>query len=489
MRIPLDRNSDMPLYEQILHFLRQQIQSGALTAQTRLPASRDLASSLGVSRMTVVNAFAELEAEGLIYSQQGSGTFVAAQNSQSGGGNGRFPPSWPLWQQTIAQQAVVTLEDDFDHLVEDAPPGTINFMSGMGTTALFEVEEFRKTITAVLRRDGTTALGYGDNTRGGYPPLRQTIAHILSSQGIPAHPDNVLITSGSQQAIAIATQLLVRPGDVVLVENPTYDGAIDLFRSLGARPIGVSVDDEGMNIEQAEELLRTVHPSLIYTIPTFHNPTGVSLATHRRQQLVKLATHYNVPILEDDFVGDLRYEGHAQPALKALDHNGTVIYINTFSKALVPGLRIGFLVAEGPVYEQLLIHKRNHDRASSDLLQRALEAYITVGRYQAHVRRVCRAYRRRRNAMLESLGRHMPPGVKWKRPFGGLFIWLELPEGKTADSLFPLAIQTGVAFSPGSTMFVEKRPNPFLRLNFTVHEPDVVEEGIRRLGQAIKKLG
>jgi GntR family transcriptional regulator/MocR family aminotransferase len=282
--------------------------------------------------------------------------------------------------------------------------------------------------------------------------------------------------------------LLLRPGDVVLVESPTYSGALDLFRSLEARILGVPMDEQGMQVEKAEEVLRTARPRLIYTIPTFHNPTGTCLSGPRRRQLIALADRYNVPILEDDYVGDLRYDGHAQPALKALDPGGRVIYVSTFSKMLMPGLRVGFLLAAGPVYEQLLLCKRVTDLATSSLMQRALEAYITVGRYQAHLRRACQVYRRRRDAMLAALSRYLPAEARCLPPQGGLFVWLQLPPGLSASELYPLALEEGVAFAPGALFFPGERAQPYLRLTFAMHPPEIIEEGMRRLGRAVERL-
>ncbi len=489
MRIPLNHNDDTPLYRQIQQFMAQQIRAGTLTANMQLPASRQLANSLGVSRMTVINAYAELEAEGLVQSLQGSGTFVTPPFELIGNNRSGEVAQWPLWQQSLPQHPFVRLMEPYETAVSNAThPDLIRFTSGMGTTEIFSSDEFRKTLQSVLRRDGADAMGYGDSKHGGYKPLRTTIAHILGREGIPAHPENVLITSGSQQAIAVVARLLTRPGDTILVENPTYEGGLDLFYGLGLKLVGIPVDNEGMQMDKLEEALRTSHPRLIYTIPTFHNPTSISMSTQRRQQLVELAHHYNVPIVEDDFAGDLRIEGHTQPALKALDRHHNVIYVNTFSKALVPGLRIGYLVASGPVYEQLMIRKRNEDRASSDLMQRALDAYITVGKYQSHLRKVNRIYRRRRNAMLNALQHYMPSGVTWQKPYGGLFLWLELPPSIDVEHLFHKALRLGVAFVPGSVFFIDKRPFPALRLNFTIHNPHIIDKGIRRLGDAIEKL-
>jgi GntR family transcriptional regulator/MocR family aminotransferase len=486
--IPLDRDSSIPLYQQIQRFLREQIQSGTLLPETRLPASRELSANLGVSRVTVTNAYAELETEGLIYSRPGSGTFVAPLPADVPDPSRDYlsDNDWPMWQQELLNRAWPVPQWELDQFRDAAMcPDFISFGEGLGATELFPVDDFRKTLQTVLRRDGSQALGYGD--RAGYPPLRATIAQIMTSQGIPTHPDQVLVTSGSHQALAMMAWLLLRPGDVVLVESPTYAGAIDLFRAMNVRLLGIPVDEKGMQVGQVEDALRTTRPRLVYTIPTFHNPTGVCLNGARRRRLVALASRYNVPILEDDFAGDLRYEGRPQPALRALDPRGDVIYISTFSKVLMPALRVGFLIAAGPVYERFLAYKRFSDLATSNLMQRALEAYITVGRYQAHLRWACREYRRRRDAMLTALARHAPHETRWITPQGGLFLWLQLPRGLQSNALYRTAIEEGVSFAPGSLFFPGQRDQSYLRLNFVSNPPDVIEEGIRRLDVAIRR--
>jgi GntR family transcriptional regulator/MocR family aminotransferase len=345
----------------------------------------------------------------------------------------------------------------------------------------------RKAIQAVLRRDGAAALEYGEHR--GHAPLRSTIAHILASQGLMASPEHILITAGSQQALALVAQLLLQPGDVALVESPTYTGILDLFRALGLKIVGVPIDAGGMKVDELEKLLQQHHPKLIYTIPNFQNPTGTCLNGRRRHQLIALADRYNVPILEDDFVGDLRYEGRTQPALKGLDPGGRVIYASTFSKMLMPGLRVGFLVADGPVYERLVHRKRINDLATSNLMQRALEEYVTVGRYQAHLRRSCRIYRRRRDRMLQAIDRYLPIGVQVVPPQGGFFVWLCLPNELSAEALLPLACEEGVAFSPGSRFFPSGVGGECcMRLNFASQTPEGIEEGLKRLGQAIRRL-
>jgi GntR family transcriptional regulator/MocR family aminotransferase len=489
MRVPLNRESEIPLYQQIEVFLRQGIQSGALLPETRLPASRQLAADLGVNRITVENAYAELEADGLVYRRLGSGTFIAPPFilSAEPGDKSDADKAWPEWQQDLRdQRRFPNLPMQAQLREVSGNTSVISFAEGVSDSRLCPAEEFRKVIQTVLRRDGIEAFSYGD--RAGYLPLRTTIAHILANQGIPAHADNILITSGSQQALALVVQLLLKTGELILVENPTYAGALDLFRSLGLRIVGIPLDEKGMQVDILEEFLRDLKPRLIYTIPNFQNPTGTCLSGHRRRQLIALANRYNVPILEDDFVGDLRYDGRAQPALKALDPGGRVIMAGTFSKMLMPGLRVGYLVAEGPVYEQLVAYKRVNDLASSNLVQRSLEAYITVGRYQAHLRRACQFYRKRRNAMVAAVVHHLPANVRFHSPQGGLFLWLRLPEGFSSDELFPLALEEGVAFNPGSLFFLDGIDQGWMRLNFTTNSPEVIESGVKRVGRAIQKL-
>jgi GntR family transcriptional regulator/MocR family aminotransferase len=488
MQIPIDRQSNEPLYQQIRNYLRQGIITGSLVPDTRLPASRQLAKDLGINRITVENAYSELEAEGLVFSRVGSGTYVLPLNPLPPVSIRTTEDTWPLWQQSLRISDGVNKHPSPGEMLKAAGHrNPISFASGDSDSRQFPAEEFRKTIQVVMRRDGIAALDYGEGD--GYAPLREGIAHILASQGVQARPGNILITAGSQQAITLVTQTLLKPGDVILVESPTYSIALELFAIMGFKIVGVPVDGQGMQVELLEKLLQQHHPKLIYTIPNFHNPTGTCLNSARRRQLIVLADLYNIPILEDDFVGDLRYEGRVQPSLKALDPGGHVIYISTFSKMLMPGLRVGFVVADGPIYDSLLRFKSHSDLATSTLIQRALEAYVTVGRYQAYLRRSCQVYRKRRDAMLQAVGRYLPSGVSFDPPQGGLFLWMRLPENLSADKLLVLACDEGVAFAPGNIFFPEgSAGQDRLRLNFVAQPVEDINEGIKRLGKAIKKL-
>jgi GntR family transcriptional regulator/MocR family aminotransferase len=482
MRIPLDRGSSTPLYRQIERYLRQAIQSGSLMAETRLPASRTLARDLGVNRITVDSAYSGLEADGLVYTRPGSGVYVLPSAARPAPPHALAGSSWPLWQQELAAPPTGP-----GPRIPAIPAGCIDFSPGGGGADLFPVDEFRRVLQNILRREGTAALGYGDPR--GYPPLRATIAGVLASQGLQTSPENVLITSGSQQAIALACQTLLQPGDCLLVEAPTYASGLDLFSGLGLKVIDVPLDENGLQMDALETALQQNHPRLIYTIPNFHNPTGVCLSAARRRALLELSRRYNVAVLEDDFVGDLRYEGRALPTLKSLDPGGQVIYLSTFSKMLMPGLRVGFLVADGPVFERLVYLKRASDLATSSLTQRALETYVTIGRYQAHLRRSCLLYRRRRDAALQAVRRWLPAETRWITPQGGLFLWLRLPPGTDSDRLLPLALAAGVSFAPGRQFYADGRSGAdALRLNFAALPPEQIDEGIRRLSRALEQL-
>ncbi|KAF0194102.1 MAG: GntR family transcriptional regulator [Bacillota bacterium] len=479
MRMPLNPNSTQPLYRQIHGYLRQSILSQSLPPNTRLPATRQLAKDLGVSRITVENAYADLVADGLASTQVGSGTFVLPPYTINNPKASHEP--WPLWQHEFACVPLELCEQ----VSSSCHPRQISFAEGSADPSLFPIDEFRRTMASVMRQAPHASLDYGEPR--GFLGLRTNIAHILSSQGIMIPPTNVLITVGSQQAITLVIQVLLKPGDVILVESPTYGKALELFSAFHLKVVSIPIDKDGMKTELLEGILQAYHPKLIYTIPNFQNPSGASLSGRRRRELVSLASRYNVPILEDDFVGDLRYDGCAQPALKSLDTSGGVIYVGTFSKMLMPGLRIGFVVAEGPIYGALVKRKYVQDLATPNLVQHALDAYVSIGRYQTHLRRSCRVYRKRRDAMAQAIGRYLPQ-VDVDIPQGGLFMWLRLPQELTATELLPLAWKEGIDFALGENYCADGSGSNYLRLNFAALSVEEIEEGIRRLGVTLAKL-
>lgn len=477
MIIPLVRHIKQPLYLQIHQYLRDSILAGSLPPHTRLPASRHLARDLGVSRITVDNAYAELISEGLVEARPGSGTYVLPLLPARGASTGTLT-EWPLWQQLLVQKKEELFTEHPQHDV-------VSFALGCGDQNLFPVADFRKALATAMSENPEASLDYGEPC--GYFGLRATIAQVLCSQGLRTAADNILITAGSQQALTLVAQVLLRPGDTVIVELPTYGKALELFNSLQLRVVTIPIDNEGMQTELLEPLLQAHHPKLIYTMPNFQNPSGVCLSSKRRRELVTLADRYNVPILEDDFVGDLRYDGPSQPALKALDPGGRVIYTSTFSKMLLPGLRIGFAVAEGPVYRALVKRKEVQDLATSSLIQHALDRYITIGRYQAHLRRSCQVYRKRRDALVAALNKYLP-SASFSTPLGGLFVWVRLPTGLSAVDLLHVSYAYGVSFTPGHAFCTDGTLNSYIRLNFAALTVEKINEGIRQLAIAVANL-
>lgn len=487
MRIPLDRSSVIPLYQQVATYIRAAILDGNLESGTRLPAIRKLAEGLGVSRITVENSYAHLEAEGLIAKRIGSGAYVLPVSRPKSTLTQPGEPSWPLWQQGPLARTKTYQERYYNGASGmGSQRKMINFAGGIGAPDLFPISDLGRVIQRIIRRAGVDGLTYSEP--GGFLQLRQTIAQILSSQGLQAKAGDILITSGSQQALGIVVQLLLQAGDVVLTEAPTYTGALDLFRSLKLRPVSLAVDEEGMRVDRLEPLLQQYHPKLIYTIPNFHNPTGCCLSSPRRRQLLALARQYNIPILEDDYVGDLRYEGCARPSLKSLDPDGNVIYVSTFSKMLMPDFRIGYLVAHGPVYKSLVSLKCLTDLATSNLMQRSLDAYLSVGSYQSFLRKSCRIYRKRRECMLNAMAAYFPANIRYMVPQGGFFIWVTFPASISAESVLDECLQQGVSFAEGTSFYTNPKDGAHAaRFNFAYLSEDDIEEGIERVGRILSQ--
>ena len=484
MRIALDRSSDAPLYEQVAGFIRERCRSGAFEPGSRLPSARALAEELGVSRITTEGAYAQLEAEALVVRRLGSGTFVAEGAARSGEARG-----WPVpaWQAELASRGPVSGLEAGAGFRARPRDDVIDLASGLGDPAFLPREGLR----SALRRACVEEESFDYADPRGYAPFREAAARVLSSRGIDAAPGEILVTSGSQEGILLFALLAARRGGPVLVESPTYAVALALFRALGLGVVGVPVDARGMRVDLAERALRETKPAFIYTMPNFQNPSGASLAPERRAELAALAAREGVPVLEDDYVGDLRVEGRDLPALCSIAPPGTVAYSGTFSKMLAPGLRVGFLLARGPVFDLLLDLKYAASLSSPGLEQRALARIVTVGGYDNHVRRSRRACRSRRDALLEAL-EALPPGFALERPAGGLFAWLRLPPGLGARRLAEACRAVGVLVYPGGPCFpdpADPEADRYLRLNFAAEREERLVEGARRIAAAAVDLG
>ncbi|MCK6625864.1 MAG: PLP-dependent aminotransferase family protein [Anaerolineae bacterium] len=483
MPIQLMRQTDQPLYLQVAEQLRQQIESGELAPQTRLPASRILAKKLGVNRITIVNAYAELEAEGLVTSRVGSGTFVAVNEDAP-------PPASPLWRGTLSPRRPWNANQMVAEMMRLArQPGVISFAGGAPASDLLPVHELRRALNEAMRRDGAALLQYEE--AAGYLPLRETIAAQLQQQRIPVNGQDILITSGCQQALDVTLNVLTRGSDdnLIVVEDPCYLGFLDILSAHRMTPVGVPVDAQGMQVERLEQIILRHRPRLIYTNPSFHNPTGTTLSLARRRALLEVATRYGVPILEDACYDMLYYEGQPLPSLKSLDTADLVFHAGGYGKTLAPGLRIGYLAAPSAWQERVIAAKQTADILTSPLNQHALHAYLQSGHYDEHLCLTRRVYRERRDLMIAAVQRYFPAEATWRCPTGGMYLWLEMPpSGPTATDLYLAGINYNVAFAIGSVFSASGAFSHALRLNFATPAADEIEEGMRRLGKAWKEL-
>ena len=367
-------------------------------------------------------------------------------------------------------------------------PDIISFAGGLPAPELFPTQEIAQAFYKVISEDGRLALQY--STTEGYAPLRQRIAARMQTKGIRAAANHILITSGSQQGLDLVAKVLLDAGDKVIVERPTYLAAIQTFSVFEAQFITVASDDEGMDVDDVEHKLRE-HPDvkLIYLVANFQNPSGTTLSLPRRKRLIQLAGRYGVRLLEDDPYGELRYRGAALPPLKALDESGLVVYLSTFSKTMAPGMRLGWMVAEPEIYQRLVIAKQATDLHTNTVAQRAADRYLTENPADQHIAKIRAVYGERCRVMLEALARYFPASVRWTKPEGGMFLWVELaPEVRTEEVLTE-AIAEKIAFVPGAAFFANEKEHNFMRLNFSNQKPEKIEEGIKRLAQVIARHG
>ncbi len=373
-------------------------------------------------------------------------------------------------------------------------PDMISFGGGFPAAEIFPVEEFKRACNYVLEHKGADALQYGGTD--GYVPLREMIARHSTQMGINVDVDNILITSGSQQALDLLGKIFINRGDRILVESPTYLGALQAWNAYGAEYITVPTDEDGMRTDFLEEALR-IGPKFIYVLPNFQNPTGTTLPMERRQRLIELADRYGVPIIEDDPYGQLRYEGDHLPAVELLDsrmreqngtYTGNVIYLSTFSKILAPGLRLAWVIAPKEVMRKLSLAKQGTDLHTSTFNQIIAHEVGQHGFIDEHVKVIRKVYFERRNTMLDALEEHMPEGVCWTRPQGGLFLWVTLPQQIDTTEMLKQAIEEKVAYVPGESFYPDGSGKNTMRLNFSYSCPEKINEGIFRLGKAVKKI-
>lgn len=476
----------MPLFLQIKRHLERLVASGVLPPEAKLPASRELARGLRVNRATVTTAYDMLVAEGLARAHVGQGTFVAVRPGRPQAA----APEAPIgadWEAALSRVA--------RRLATDAAPrerferasaggaGVISFVGASPDSTLFPTEAFRLALNRAIRREGRTLLQY--HAVAGYPALRRYLATWLVRQGIEAVEDEVLVVSGSQQGLDLIARTLLDPGDAVVVEQPTYPGAIQAFGAAQARLLPVPIGPEGLRVDLVAATLEGQRPKLLYCQPGGQNPTGVSLDPTARRALVELCARHRVPIVEDGF-GDPA-DAAGAPPLRALDRGGLVLHLGTFSKILFPGLRLGWLVAPRALVRPLTGIKQLADLHTSAILQAAVFDFCRGRRLERHARLVRAEYRRRRGVLLAALRRHLGRDATWTMPAeDGFSLLVTLSEELDAAELLPRAVARGVAYMPGAFFFVGGEGTCTLRLSFAALPASRIEEGVRRLAEVIR---
>lgn len=366
-----------------------------------------------------------------------------------------------------------------------ADPKIISFAGGLPAPELFPVKEMKAAVDKVFEEHGQEAMQYG--AAKGVTALREVIQqHVKEKEDVDSELDNVLVTTGSEQALDLVGKAFVDPGDTVLVEQPTYLCALDVFRSYGANFASVEMDEDGMKMDALEEALKAnPNTKLIYTVPNFQNPTGRTMTEERRKQLAELAEKYDVYVLEDNPYGEIRFAGQHVPAVKSFDKSGHVLYMSTFSKTLAPGFRLGWLVADKNVVIKLTVLKQSADLHTDNLAQFAVAQFFADNDVDAHVKEISALYGKRKDLMLEGIKKYFPEGVKYTDPEGGMFLWVEVPGVNDTVELFKECLEHDVAFVPGDPFFAgEVQPGAF-RLNYSNMKEDQIEVGLKRLGAAL----
>lgn len=367
-------------------------------------------------------------------------------------------------------------------------PDIISFAGGLPGPETFPVKELEDISCMILRERGGLALQYGPTE--GEKPFREEIAKWLRRENKTIGPENVLVTAGSQQGLDILSKIFLDPKDIIIVELPTYIGGIQAFAAYRAKMIGVPQDEEGMRIDILRDVLRKLagsrkRPKFIYVVPDFQNPSGVTMSLERRKELLELAYRYGIPIVEDSPYRELRYKGKSVPAIHSLDREKQVMVLGTFSKLLCPGLRLAWIVAPAEWMDRMVVAKQSMDLCSPTYTQLIAAEYLSRGFLPGQVQKICSLYGKKLDAMLRALSEHMPKGVEWSKPEGGLFLWVKLPKRMSANDLFAKAIENKVAYVVGSAFHCDGKGQNTMRLNFSFSSEQQIDEGIKRLAKMI----
>ncbi len=490
MLLKIDRTNPKPLYLQLTEEIKNLIDQEILQAGQSLPSTRSLADKLGINRSTVTRAYEELQGLGYLCSRQGSYHRVEGRKKVA-----RYHPenrSVIPWDRALSAEARAIHEIYLGYSPEKAksiPPrqNILNISQLDLDPRLYPMNDFKRCLNHVLHRFGAETLQYGDHR--GHPPLREQIAHRLRLHGISVTEKEILITNGAQQAIDMVIRMLARKEARVAIEAPTYAAMLPLLRLNGAEPLEVPMREDGMDLDFLEKTLSEEKISFVYSMPNFQNPTGITTSHSHRERLLNLCLKHRIPLVEDGFEEDMKYFGKVALPIKSMDSKNIVIYLGTFSKALFPGLRIGWVTADSECLSRLTAIKRFTDLGSGKLVQIVLHEFLKRGYYDKQLRRMHRAFRKRMQVALQTMDSCFPPKVTWTRPAGGYTLWVKLPTRWDKDKINDHMEKFGIIVSPGSYYFYRSEPSAYFRVSIAKRNEEEIEEGITRLSKALRHMG
>jgi len=482
----LRRGGERSVTDQMVEAFREAIASGELAVAEKLPPTRELAELASVNHLTAVRVYRRLRELGLVTSQVGRGTFVrdsasASLRSDSGTGS-------PEWQRYVLPPVTESAGDRaMDEMYRHSQArGLIPLSVGYPSAELFPFDQMREAMSEALESHDSRALQYTDIA--GLPDLIEQVAALLAARGAPEDPRDILITTGARQGLTLAARAVLRPGDVAACESPTFMGVLESLRDTGARVLPVPVDSDGLDTGALEELLARQEIRLLAIQPRCHNPTGSDLSAERRAHLLELARRHGFFILEDGIYADLRFEGEDPGSLRR-EAPSHVIYVDSLSKLVGGGMRVGWIASSGPVRERLLHAKRTDDMHTATLTQLALARFLAAGEYEGHLERARVFYLERRDALVDAVTQHLGGLVSVQLPGGGGHLWLTLAVTVDEGELMTEAVRNGVTFVPGTAMIPEPGPGTHVRLSYGFLDPDKLAEGARRLARAIHSVG
>lgn len=469
--VELDKNSNKPLYIQLADNIKKIIEDKVFQKNEKLPSIRNLAKQLEVNNITIVNAYKLLEQEGYVYSKKGSGTYVNNLHEN-------------LNLNYLADENMELMNSGILSLSKDS----INFASVSPTPELFPVDEFKQVLIEVLNRDRGKAFVYPEIN--GYGPLRESISCFLKENYyINTKPSQIQIISGGQQGIDLIAKTLIQPGDYVFLEDPTYSGAVAAFKSRGAKMIGIPMKEDGIDLETLKKYIEIYHPKFLYTMPNYQSPTTYSYSEEKRKKLIELAYKNKLYIIEDDFLSDLSYKYKKLP-LKSIDEQDQIIYIKSFSKILMPGLRLGFLITPEKLFKDIIKAKHTADISSSGFIQRAFDLYLRENFWKTHIGKVKKDYNEKYKLIVKEIKSLEKYGVSFKEPNGGLSLWLKLPKDINSVELYNKCANNNVTIVPGDIFFLEgcEEERNFIRLSFGSVDKKEIAEGISIIEKCMASL-